>query len=64
MKKCVVNYEALKLCIENWVDTFNDCACCPLYPISCKKEEMDTHDCAQRIIKELREVETGGVIPM
>lgn len=45
-----VNEAPLHEVIENWVETFNDCACCP-----CENCPLDFgesfHECADRIIK-------------
>lgn len=43
-----VNTERLTECLENWVETFNDCACCPLYP-HCDERDIDCVECADKI---------------
>lgn len=45
--------EKLEYCIEQWVDTFNDCACCPLYPAECDTE--NDNPCVDLIIKWIKE---------
>lgn len=52
--------EKLKYCIEQWVETFNDCACCPLM-FDCQEEEnddgIDCIECSEKIIDWLKENE-------
>ena len=43
-----VNTERLTECLESWVETFNDCACCPLYS-QCDERSIDCIDCAEKI---------------
>lgn len=46
---CVVESERLHDVIEAWVETFNDCACCPC--IDCPLTFGESfYECAQRII--------------
>ena len=52
--------EKLKYCIENWVETFDDCACCPL-TFQCQDDEdirgIDCIDCGEKILNWLKENE-------
>ena len=48
--------EKLKYCIEQWVVTFNDCACCPLYPAVCDGKDNGEY-CYETIIKWIKENE-------
>lgn len=43
-----INFEKLKYIIDSYVEGFNDCACCPLYPYDCEGE-CDT--CTTKIIR-------------
>ncbi len=46
-----VNAERLIECLESWVETFNDCACCPMYS-ECLDDDIqgiDIIDCAEKI---------------
>ena len=58
-----VNINRLQEIIENYVESFNDCAVCPLYP-DCPKENDNADfifspgidlDCADLIIENLME---------
>lgn len=58
-----VNINRLQEIIENYVESFNDCAACPLY-LSCPKENDNADfifspgidlDCADLIIENLME---------
>ena len=42
-----VDKDNLRYVVESWVDTFNDCACCPIY-LECDTDH--THDCPDEII--------------
>lgn len=42
-----LNKDKLNYCISAWTETFNDCACCPLYPNNCDKINGD---CVKDII--------------
>lgn len=49
--------EKLKYCIEQWFETFNDCACCPMF-FKCHDDEtidVCSVDCTERIIKWIKE---------
>lgn len=50
--------EKLKYCIEQWVETFDDCACCPLM-FECRDDEdiqsIDCIECGEKIIDWLKE---------
>ena len=52
--------EKLKYCIESWVETFDDCACCPLMS-KCQEDEdirgIDCIECGEKIIDWLKENE-------
>ena len=52
--------EKLKYCIEQWVETFDDCACCPLM-FKCQEDEdirgIDCIECSEKIIDWLKENE-------
>lgn len=47
-----VNGDRLTDCLESWVETFDDCACCPLYSQCLDIEDIhgiDIIDCAEKI---------------
>jgi hypothetical protein len=46
--------EKLEYCIEQWVTTFNDCACCPLYPSMCDGTDDEKY-CYESIIEWIKE---------
>ena len=52
-----VNSEHLIECIESWVETFDDCACCPLM-FDCQEDEdirgVDCIECSEKIIDWLK----------
>lgn len=52
-----VNTEHLTECIESWVETFDDCACCPLM-FECQEDEdirgIDCIECSEKIIDWLK----------
>ena len=52
-----VNSEHLIECIESWVETFDDCACCPLM-FDCQEDEdirgIDCIECSEKIIDWLK----------
>ena len=52
-----VNTEHLTECIESWVETFDDCACCPLM-FDCQEDEdirgIDCIECSGKIIDWLK----------
>lgn len=52
-----VNTEHLTECIESWVETFDDCACCPLM-FDCQEDEgirgIDCIECSEKIIDWLK----------
>lgn len=52
-----VNTEHLTECIESWVETFDDCACCPLM-FDCQEDEdirgIDYIECSEKIIDWLK----------
>ena len=52
-----VNTEHLTECIESWVETFDDCACCPLM-FECQEDEdtrgIDCIECSENIIDWLK----------
>lgn len=63
-KRIDVNKTALMYCLTQWVETFNDCACCPCYPYDCNKSEQNlSDDCAKEICRALHEMGTGAVKP-
>lgn len=52
-----VDKEAILDYLEMWVETFNDCACCPRYP-DCDipedfEEEQEPGDCAEAILEDI-----------
>lgn len=48
------NTDFLRECLSSWVDTFNDCACCPLF-WSCDQEGgIDCYDCADKILEKAK----------
>ena len=52
-----VNTEHLTECIESWVETFDDCACCPLM-FECQEDEdirgIDCIEFSEKIIDWLK----------
>ena len=52
-----VNTEHLTECIKSWVETFDDCACCPLM-FECQEDEdirgIDCIECSEKIIDWLK----------
>ena len=49
------NTDFLRECLSSWVDTFNDCACCPLF-WSCDQEGgIDCYDCTDKILEKAKE---------
>ena len=52
-----VNTEHLTECIESWVETFDDCSCCPLM-FDCQEDEdirgIDCIECSEKIIDWLK----------
>lgn len=52
-----VNAEHLTECIESWIETFDDCACCPLM-FDCQENEdirgIDCIECSEKIIDWLK----------
>ena len=52
-----VNTEHLTECIESWVETFDDCACCPLM-FDCQEDEdirgIHCIECSEKIIDWLK----------
>ena len=49
------NTDFLRECLSSWVDTFNDCACCPLF-WSCNQEGgIDCYDCTDKILEKAKE---------
>lgn len=55
MASIVVNRNALREIIENMVDSFNDCACCPL-SYDCKHEGDMSLQCVNDILFDYLEV--------
>lgn len=55
-----VNENRLDTILQNFVESFNDCACCPL-TFDCERdnEGIDCYECAELLKKWLM----GGVIP-
>lgn len=46
------NIEKLKYVINFYVESFNDCACCPLYPYECEGRcDLILNTCATKIIR-------------
>ena len=52
-----VKSEHLIECIESWIETFDDCACCPLM-FDCQEDEdirgVDCIECSEKIIDWLK----------
>lgn len=50
-----INTDCLHDYLESWVETFNDCACCPLSNQCGSKDGIDSFVCADRLLDKLRE---------
>lgn len=50
-----VNVGRLLDYLESWVDTFNDCACCPLYGECDREDEINSMACADKLLDSLEE---------
>ena len=50
-----VNTDRLFDYLQSWVETFNDCACCPL-SYQCESEDgIDSISCADKLLDKLKE---------
>ena len=50
-----INTDSLFDYLQSWVETFNDCACCPLF-FQCKREDgIDSISCADKLLDKLKE---------
>lgn len=51
-----VNFDRLQNLVEGYIDTFNDCLCCPCSYNGCNHQDegIDCDDCAYTIIAFLR----------
>ena len=50
-----VNTNSLFDYLQSWVETFNDCACCPLsYQCECE-DGIDSTSCADKLLDKLKE---------
>ena len=47
--KAVVDSQALEELIGDYVENFNDCACCPCYPVDCDSDYENRSECVDRI---------------
>ena len=50
-----VNTDRLFNYLESWVDTFNDCACCPLSNECDCEDGIDSMACADKLLDSLEE---------
>ena len=50
-----VNTDRLFDYLQSWVETFNDCACCPLYARCEHEDGIDSMSCADKLLDELKE---------
>lgn len=50
-----VNTDRLFDYLESWVDTFNDCACCPLSNECDREDGIDSMACADKLLDNLKE---------
>lgn len=50
-----VNTDCLFDYLESWVDTFNDCACCPLSNECDREDGIDSMVCADKLLDNLKE---------
>ena len=48
-----VNTDSLFDYLQSWVETFNDCACCPLF-FRCE-DGIDSTSCAAKLLDKLKE---------
>lgn len=50
-----INTNSLFDYLQSWVETFNDCACCPLF-YQCEREDgIDSTSCADKLLDKLKE---------
>ena len=50
-----INTNSLLDYLQSWVETFNDCACCPL-SFQCECEDgIDSISCADKLLDKLKE---------
>ena len=50
-----INTNRLLDYLQSWVETFNDCACCPL-SYQCESEDgIDSISCADKLLDKLKE---------
>ena len=50
-----VNTDRLFDYLQSWVETFNDCACCPLYDRCEREDGIDSMSCADKLLDKLKE---------
>ena len=50
-----VNVGRLLDYLELWVDTFNDCACCPLFGECDREDGINSMACADKLLDSLEE---------
>ena len=50
-----VNETRLRQLVEEYTESFNDCACCPLYPDCEKEDQYIDLECVDLIIGYLKE---------
>ena len=50
-----VNTDRLFDYLQSWVETFNDCACCPLFNECDREHGIDSIDCAGKLLDGLKE---------
>ena len=42
--------------LQSWVETFNDCACCPLSNECNREHGIDSIDCVDKLLDKLKEL--------
>ena len=50
-----VNTYMLEDWLQMWVDTFNDCACCPLSDRCDREDGIDSINCGEKLLERLKE---------
>ena len=52
----IVNTDRLFDYLQSWVETFNDCACCPLSNECNREHGIDSIDCVDKLLGKLKEL--------
>ena len=52
----IVNTDRLFDYLQSWVETFNDCACCPLSNECNREYGIDSIDCVDKLLDKLKEL--------